>query len=121
MSMFTDKFISNLKPRSKQYQKGEGNGFSILVMSSGTRTFIYRYKFQSKGKMITIGPYGNTPPMLTLAEARKKFNELHAMFIDGLDPQAELAPKLVEPPAKLPDESSDELTIKKLMEKFITI
>ncbi|MEI6703113.1 MAG: site-specific integrase [Deltaproteobacteria bacterium] len=120
MSMFTDKFISNLKPRSKQYQKGEGNGFSILVLPSGTRTFIYRYKFQSKGKMITIGSYGNTPPLLTLAEARKKFNELHAMFIDGLDPQAELAPKFVEPPAKLPDESSDELTIKKLMEKFIT-
>lgn len=116
MPIFTDKFVSNLKPKNKQYQKGEGNGFSVLVLPSGTRTFVYRYKFQNKGKMITIGPYGNTPPLLSLAEARKRFNTLHALFIDGLDPQAELAPKPVEPPV----ESSDELTISKLVDKFIT-
>lgn len=116
MPIFTDKFVSNLKPKNKQYQKGEGNGFSVLVLPSGTRTFVYRYKFQNKGKMITIGAYGNTPPLLSLAEARKRFNVLHALFIDGLDPQAELAPK----PVEVPDESSNELTISKLVDKFIT-
>lgn len=116
MPIFTDKFVSNLKPKNKQYQKGEGNGFSVLVLPSGTRTFVYRYKFQNKGKMVTIGTYGNTPPLLSLAEARKRFNALHALFIDGLDPQAELAPK----PVEILDESSDELTISKLVDKFIT-
>jgi len=40
---FTDKMIDALKPTDKKQYKSEGNGFTIRVMPTGGKAWLYRY------------------------------------------------------------------------------
>jgi hypothetical protein len=54
---FTDKFLQNIKPKDKRYWVAEGQGFQLLVLPSGTRTFYIRYTFNGKQKEHKLGQY----------------------------------------------------------------
>ena len=68
--MLNDTKIKSLKPKDKRYKVSDGENLYILVMPSGTKTFIYEYKSKQtlKYKRISLGKY----PIMSLLEARSK-------------------------------------------------
>ena len=84
MIQFTDTFIKRLKPQEKRQEKFEGGGFGILIYPAGTKSWIYRYKINNKKDYIIFGHY----PEMTLATARKRFNELRETRRSGGNPKA---------------------------------
>src|SRR6266568_4069968 len=83
--LFTDKLISNLKPKEKKYYMREGRGFAIQVLPSGCKTFIYIYTFGGKRKHFNLGTY----PATSLADARQKYMDAALLVGRGKDPQAD--------------------------------
>ena len=41
VTIFTDTMIRKLKPDAKKFIRSEGNGFTIRVMPSGAKTWLY--------------------------------------------------------------------------------
>lgn len=90
MINFTDTYIKRLRPESKRIEKFEGGGFGILLYPSGTKSWIYRYKIDNKKDYIILGQY----PAMSLAEARKRFNELRDIRRSGSNPKLLLQQEL---------------------------
>ena len=84
MIQFTDTYIKRLKPQDKRIEKFEGAGFGILVYPAGTKSWIYRYKINDKKDYIIFGHY----PEMTLADARKRFQELREIRRSGENPKS---------------------------------
>lgn len=80
---FTDKYISSLKPKEKDYRVREGHGFAIRVLPSGVKRFEFIYTTEGKRRIMHLGNY----PAVALTEARTKFNEAAAFLARGTDPQ----------------------------------
>lgn len=83
MIQFTDTYIKRLKSQDKRQEKFEGGGFGILVYPAGTKSWVYRYKINDKKDFIIFGHY----PEMSLAEARKRFNELREVRRSGSNPK----------------------------------
>lgn len=81
---FTDKFIKNLKPAAKKYYKREKKGFTIRVMPSGVKTWLFIYTFDGKRKEKSYGNY----PDVTLSDAHEKHNDDKKLLKNGKDPGA---------------------------------
>lgn len=83
--VFTDTMIKNLKAEPSKYIRGEGNGFTIRIMPSGVKTWLYVYAFENKRREMNLGSY----PAVTLETARGKFEEAKKKVKNGVDPMAE--------------------------------
>lgn len=85
----TAKNLENLKPEGKKYRcrvtNGEHGGLSVMVLPSGTRQFIYRYRRPSDGKQAEI-----TLPTQQLAKAREHHIQCREWVRMGKDPAHEL-------------------------------
>lgn len=89
---FTDKYILSLKPTDKKYYKREGRGFTLRIMPSGIKTFLYIYTFEGKRKELNLGTY----PQVKLTDAREKYQEAYTKKNNGTDPSlVEATPDLV--------------------------
>lgn len=62
----TDIQCKNAKPKDKAYKLFDGGGLHLLVKPSGTRLWRLKYRYLSKEKTFSIGPY----PVVSLAQAR---------------------------------------------------
>ena len=81
---FTDTMVRNLKTDKKRYLR-EANGFTIRVMPSGVKTWLFVYTISDgKRKEMNLGNY----PAITLAEAKQKYNDAYSMLQKGVDPGA---------------------------------
>ena len=80
---FSAKGIESLKPEGKQYYEREGDGFTVRVMPSGAKTFLYIYTIVGKRRQMNLGEY----PVVTLAAARERLTDVRKDFKDGKDPQ----------------------------------
>ncbi|OCR86441.1 hypothetical protein CFT13S00388_09135 [Campylobacter fetus subsp. testudinum] len=80
----TDKEIKSLKPNDKPYRKSDGKNLSIKIIPTGKKFFELEYKSPATGKMrrMSIGEY----PLISLADARDKANELRKQIKDSIDP-----------------------------------
>jgi integrase len=92
--VFTDIFIRKLKPEGRKFIRSEGNGFTLRVMPSGVKTFLYIYTFNGRRREMALGPYESGyvnagTNVGSLAEARQKFEEARRKVISGIDPLAE--------------------------------
>jgi len=85
ITTFTDTMIKKLKPEDKKYVRGEGNGFTIRVMPSGAKTWLYVYALNDKRREMNLGSY----PDVTLETARGKFEDAKKKVKNGIDPMAE--------------------------------
>ena len=83
--VFTDTMIKSLKPAAAKYIRSEGNGFTIRVMPSGVKTWLYAYALDGKRREMNLGSY----PDVTLEKARDKFEDAKKMVKNGIDPLAE--------------------------------
>lgn len=104
---FSDPFIKNLKPASKKYYRREGHGFTIRVMPSGVKTWLFVYTFDGLRREMNLGHY----PSVSLAEARIKFGKAYEMVENGKDPAA------VEQERK--DERRKTPTVADLIEEYL--
>jgi integrase len=74
--------IHNAKPREKPYQLSDGLGLSLLVQPTGKRLWRFRYLFQGKANMLSLGPF----PAVSLAMARERRDAARKLLAEGKDP-----------------------------------
>src|SRR3990167_4715572 len=80
--MLTASIIQKAKPKAKQYRLSDGKGLSLLVYPTGGKTWRYRYSFEGKESMISLGAY----PDISLDEARKRLEECRTTKATGTNP-----------------------------------
>src|ERR1700693_5888749 len=91
--VFTDIFIKNLKPEDKKVIRSEGNGFTLRVMPSGIKTFLYIYSIDGRRREMSLCSYD--PKFVdekgrgSLALARDMFENARRKVRDGIDPLEE--------------------------------
>lgn len=105
--VFTDTMIRKLKPEDREYKKSEGNGFTIRVLPSGVKSWLYLYAIDGQRRCLNLGHY----PDVKLETARKKFEDARKHVKNGVDPQ-EIAEQAKEERRKAP-------TVKDLFEDYM--
>lgn len=121
MKRFTDTWLRNLKPKAKLYEYREGDGFSVRIQPSGTKTFYYIYADAGKKQRVRIGEYG----AMSLLEAREKAASLHSTRKSGTDLKlncstiAELAERYLKEHSQTKNTPRVYKEAKRIMEKDI--
>lgn len=94
----TDPFIRNHPEPEKRieiYDK-HTSGLAVRITPTGSKSFVYRYRFNDKVRRFTIGKF----PKMTLAEARDEVKELAYKVNHGTDPLEEKKAKKSRPTPK---------------------
>lgn len=81
----TDTRIRNAKAKSKAYKLADFGGLFLLVNTSGSKLWRFKYRIQGKEKLLSIGKY----PDVGLADARRIKEEARSALAEGRDPGAE--------------------------------
>jgi Arm DNA-binding domain len=74
--------IQNAKPKAKPYKLSDGGGLYLCIEPHGSKLRRFRYRFDSKEKMISFGAF----PTISLASARTKRDDARTLIADGKDP-----------------------------------
>lgn len=82
---FTDADVRNMKTDKRLQDNLEGSGFGVRVYNSGTKVFYHAYTFDGKRRFLNLGEY----PIVSLADARKRYNASKKKIDDGIDPLLE--------------------------------
>lgn len=82
----TDKAVASLKTTGVRYEAWDKSksGFGVRVGSSGTKSFVYVYRFDDQPRRITLGRY----PRMSLADAGVAYAEAQRKVAHGIDPGA---------------------------------
>ena len=80
--MLTDTKVRNEKPRDKPFKLTDGGGLFLFISPSGGKLWRFRYQFDGKEKLLSIGPY----PAISLADARAARDGAKATLRDHRDP-----------------------------------
>jgi integrase len=80
--MLTVFAIEKARQRDKPYKLSDGNGLHLLVESNGSKLWRFRYRFDRKEKMMSLGSF----PEVSLASARTKRDEARKLVAAGTDP-----------------------------------
>jgi len=78
----TDLEIRRSKPQEKPYTLSDGSGLSILIETNGAKGWRFRYRFDGKPKMLSLGVY----PTVSLTDARQKRDEAKKLVVVGINP-----------------------------------
>lgn len=78
----TDLEIRRSKPREKPYTLSDGNGLSLLIEPNGSKGWRFRYRFDGKPKMLSLGTY----PTISLTEARQKRDDAKKLVAAAINP-----------------------------------
>ncbi|WP_272694944.1 integrase [Providencia sp. PROV144] len=81
----TDTEIKAAKPQDKDYQLYDGDGLTLLIKSSGSKLWQYRY-YRPYTKQRTKQSFG-AYPAVTLSDARKLRAESRSLLAKDIDPQ----------------------------------
>lgn len=80
--MLTQTAVQAAKKREKAYKLSDGNGLHLLVEPNGSKLWRFRYQFDRKEKMLSLGSF----PEVTIAQARTKRDDAKAVLATGVDP-----------------------------------
>jgi len=83
MKQFTDRYIASLKPQVKKYFVREGRGFTLQVLPSGSKSFLYIFELDKQKGYLQLGNY----PTTSLADARIAYNDAYKLVKKGIDPR----------------------------------
>ncbi|WP_261927321.1 integrase arm-type DNA-binding domain-containing protein, partial [Vibrio aestuarianus] len=80
----TNTQVKQTKPKEREYSLNDGDGLSLRVRPSGSKSWFFTYlvPVTKKRFKISFGSY----PEVSLAQARKKRDEARALVADGIDP-----------------------------------
>jgi len=81
----TDVKIRNAKPKEKAYKLSDGDGLYMLINPKGGKWWRFRYRFDGKEKLISLGTY----PEVSLSDARDKRTEARRKVAAGINPSQE--------------------------------
>jgi integrase len=74
--------VQSAKPREKAYKLSDGEGLVLLITPAGGRLWRFRYRFQGKEQMISLGAY----PAVTLKDARESRDTVRKQLAKGINP-----------------------------------
>jgi integrase len=74
--------ISKAKPRDRPYKLYDSFGLFLLISPNGSKLWRQKYKYMGKEGLLTHGAY----PTVSLAEARRKREEVRKQLSDGVNP-----------------------------------
>lgn len=74
--------ILNAKPTEKDYTIHVDTGLTVLVKSTGSKLWRFRYSFSGKRCIISLGKY----PQITIKQAKAKQREYMDMLEKGINP-----------------------------------
>jgi integrase len=77
--------ITAAKPKTKPYRLADGQGLVLVVQTTGSKLWRFRYRYGGLQKTLHLGPWPGT----SLADARDKCREARKAIVDGLDPVLE--------------------------------
>ena len=80
----TDIAIKKVKPTNKPIKLSDERGLFLLAVPAGGRWWRFRYRFDGKQKMLSLGIY----PDVSLAQARDRREEARRQLAVGIDPSA---------------------------------
>lgn len=80
----TDAGIRKARPTDKPQKLADGGGLYLLLNPNGSRWWRYKYRFEGKEKLLSLGTY----PETSLAEAREKHAAARKRLQAGTDPGA---------------------------------
>ncbi|WMY73738.1 integrase arm-type DNA-binding domain-containing protein [Buttiauxella selenatireducens] len=89
----TDTKIRAAKPLAKSYKITYAQGLYLLVTSSGSRLWYFRYRFNGNESRLALGTY----PQVTLAQAREKRDAARKLLASGLNPTQQRPPEKIVP------------------------
>ncbi|MBI4741329.1 MAG: integrase arm-type DNA-binding domain-containing protein, partial [Betaproteobacteria bacterium] len=78
----TDAGAKNAKPTDKPRSIADGEGLTMLIQPTGGKWWRFRYRFDGKAKMLSIGIY----PDVSLKDARARRDAARKLLADGIDP-----------------------------------
>lgn len=82
----TDKAVAAFVKKAERGKKlADGGGLHLFITPAGAATWRIKYRFSSKEKLYSIGPY----PTITLAAARVELREVKALLLEHRDPVTE--------------------------------
>lgn len=82
--MTTNIEIKNAKPREKDYTINVDTGLSVLVKTSGSKLWRFRYSFAGKRCLISVGKY----PQVSMKDAKAKQREYLDLLDKSINPSA---------------------------------
>lgn len=80
--MLTDAKLRALKHKAVLYRVTDSDGLAVEVPVNGALRWRYRYRFEGRAKMLSLGTY----PTVSLAQARLRRDAAKAQLSQGLDP-----------------------------------
>ena len=81
----TDSAIRLARPRERVYRLNDGRGLCVLIQPNGAKWWRFRYRWQGRELMLSLGTYPDTP----LAEARKQRDIARGQLARGINPSDE--------------------------------
>ncbi|MHB8848161.1 MAG: tyrosine-type recombinase/integrase [Burkholderiales bacterium] len=78
----TDTKIRNAKPGAKPVKMYDERGLYLEIPPTGSKRWRFRYKFDGKEKLISLGVY----PEISLKDARISREEARKLIANGIDP-----------------------------------
>ncbi len=78
----TDTAIRNAKPTAKPTKLFDERGLYLLVSPAGGKWWRFRYKFDNKEKLLSLGVY----PDVGLKDARERREAARKLLVNGIDP-----------------------------------
>jgi integrase len=82
--MLTETTIRAAKPLEKPYKLFDDRGLFMLVNPDGSRWWRFKYRFEGREKLLSLGVYPDVP----LKRAREKRDEARRLVADKVDPSA---------------------------------
>jgi integrase len=80
----TDTSVRNAKPEGTAVKKFDERGLFLLVTPSGGKWWRFKYRFEGKEKLLSLGVY----PDVSLKAARERRDEARKLVAQGIDPSA---------------------------------
>lgn len=90
--MLTDATCKSAKPLDKDYRLADHGGLALMIKKNGSKLWIYRYRFNKKENIYSIGKY----PDVSLAMARAEMAYAKSLVQQGINPNIEKRVKRVE-------------------------
>jgi len=78
--------LRNLRPQARRYRVSDAHWLCIEVTPNGSKHWRWRYRYAGKENMLSLGSY----PAVSLADARRKRDEVRALLSVGVNPAAHM-------------------------------